>query len=237
MDDAAPSSATLDDFRAFVKKKVDEHFDRERAGMLLQNLGWAIFKEKPELRAVMGTQKLKYFLKSHMSTDVSVIPSPLRPLDSWAFPAGLDLDPSDEKLFRVTAPKPAEQRLRYHPAVWGAFTKPLEPGHRRLIWLEPEPKFSDQEPIEQPPPAGSLTVDVPAVDPGSESFLEEIHARIAKWMQENEVGYEKLAPRKSEPPSHSKSLLDAILSTLDDGDLRRVTLPLDIVHKLLRASP
>lgn len=236
MDDAAPTPPTLDEFRAFVKKKVREHFEREKAGMLLQNLGWAIFKERPELRAVLGTQKLKPFLKSHMSADVDVLPSPVRPLDSWAFPAGLGLDPSDELLFRATAVRPSEQRLRYHPAVWSAFTKPLEPGRRRLLWLEPEPRFNDQEPTQQPPHPGSLVVNVPAVDPTSESFLEEIHASIARWTQENELGYDKVAPRKSDPPRQSTSLLDAILSTLDDGDLRRCTLPLDIVRKLLRAA-
>ena len=62
--------------KVFLLQHVREHYQHVTGDLLLANLGWAVNKQHPELRAVLGRQKVGQFIKLHMddALEVSVVP-------------------------------------------------------------------------------------------------------------------------------------------------------------------
>jgi hypothetical protein len=127
---------------------------------------------------------------------------------------------------------------RYTKAFWAAFAKPIEEGERRFINLATHEFGADEETLRQR--GGEIREISPSFTSpaeGSGSAME-IAERLERWLKEQELDPEPFLLRRRRPTSAgSMSLLDMLLNSLDVEQLKRVSLPLDVVRILNDRRP
>jgi hypothetical protein len=132
--------------------------------------------------------------------------------------------------------------IRYNSTFWAAFSKPLSDGYTRLIEFEPELHFED---VLNKNEIDSLRKKIISADFINQSAVlptaktsQAISLKIKKWLSENNIPLDcvkaKNMDSKALKVEESKSLLEYLMLALDDSELKRIQIPLDIVAKLHR---
>ena len=122
---------------------------------------------------------------------------------------------------------------RYNRSFWAAFVIPLKDGERRFINLDTQ-RFSYDETSfrEAGGEVREMTADYVA-QPGAVRDAQHIAEQIQRWLTDQGLDPapflidERHAVRSAHPTA-----LDVLLRALDSEQLRRVSLPLDIVQAL-----
>lgn len=133
-----------------------------------------------------------------------------------------------------------DQKRRFHYRFWAAFSVPPK-GEVRV--LDPEDLTFDDV-AESGVPDGKLAIGNDFIPPAeAENRDEQIKANISKWLEANALPEDRfLAPNRlpSLPAGaqirNGGSLLDSLIAALDRKQLQTVSLPLDVVATLLRAT-
>ena len=129
----------------------------------------------------------------------------------------------------------AEKKVRIKPVFWAAFKKPLNEGMNRYILFEPKQTFEDIKKTDAPPPGG---VSLPSKYIVSEKTSDDnIFNNISKWLEEQQFSIEKISQGRNFDKRHPKlppnaNLLEHILVSLTVDELKRVSIPLDVLKKL-----
>ena len=125
--------------------------------------------------------------------------------------------------------------LRYLPAIWTAFNKPLEEDKERF--LSPSEPFFFLDEIPSNKPAGFKDISRDYIL-GFKSDQTAISNNIRKWATENNFDIERFLAKQSNDRKNlpSNDLLGHMVTTLSLDDLKRLTIPMDIVKKLREIS-
>ena len=150
-----------------------------------------------------------------------------------ALPLGakIDKDLSVDDLFTVVQKHKVYSAARYHPAVWAAFRRPLADDKMRYISKDGIVRFVDS--TMELASEEFTNVDRQLIDAGScDPKLAE--NMILQWIDENELDVLRFQLPKStaNPKFPANDLLGELLASLELDELRRISMPLDVIQKL-----
>ena len=215
---------------------VREWWDEHQMPLLLSRLGnqyeGEIARQTKEQAGGLGA-----YLHRRLSNRVRVIQHGTKPPLIGVIPADVDTDAIgdfDALLDRTRSQAP-QTLPRFHPAFWAAFRKPLHESKRRYMSVQAPLHFQDELPDHRP--AGFVEVAREYVV-GPDAETTDVQQKIQAWLADN--GFEPtsflMAGKAGTAHLPSDDLLGRLLLALDQDDLKRLSMPLDIVSKLRRQS-
>ena len=122
---------------------------------------------------------------------------------------------------------------RFHKTYWAAFKADLKTSQRRFVFISDEPSFLDVDSA-NPAPAEGIEVERSSLVSSNSSSDEDVYKQMMAWSKSNEIDLDRLKLGfYSKENSKGGSLMESVLGALDSSDLQRISIPLDIVQKLL----
>lgn len=236
----------LEALRKDVVELVTEHWQEHGKAYLLSRLGLTLVRRGFNLQATLAGRKLAAYISTELADVLRVVSPPSNSLKSGVVPVTADLSGGLEALF--TAPTPLAdgdgQIPSLVPAFWAAFTRPIPPDRVRTLSLAPRVQFQDVS-VAAATQSGKKVVGPEfIVSPGAHgngTYKAAVYSSIQRWLSSNDV--ELAAVLASSPSSagvtvqsrgESGSLLERLTSALTHEELRRISLPLDIVARLAK---
>lgn len=214
-----------------VTELVDEHWRTHEEPLLLSQLGTADQGDVGRLaRELSGN--LAVFIKRNAADRVRLANGSAHPLVLAAVPANVDQKVEVDDLLARARERAATSGPRYHQAFWAAFRVPLEEGQRRFLSTRMPFQFEDTPAAKESHPVGYVEVERQYVA-DAECDAQGVQRLIACWLDANELDEGAFLASNSavsELPKHD--LLGRLLIALDAEDLKRMTIPLDIIKKL-----
>ena len=215
-----------------IVQLVEAHWTEHKKPLLLSDLGslenGAIGKVAKETSG-----SLKAYLQDHLSDRVTVVQHSSKLAVIGALPAGAEIDEdlSIDDLFFVSQKQTVQSVARYHPAVWAAFRKPLANDKLRYVSRDGVLHFVDV--TTESAPEGFVKLDGELIDAG-DGDPRLIESRILQWIDQNGLDVTRFLLKRTASGSKfpSNDLLSEVLTSLEVEDLRRISMPLDIVQKL-----
>jgi hypothetical protein len=216
---------------------TQQHWEQTSRVLLLSTLGHTLTQRGYDLRSDLGHRKLEPFIQIELNDKITTVVSPYDPLVRGVIPSGKQVDLRE--LFRK--PEAVKQRVNFDRRLWVAFSRPIAADRQRLICFEPD-IVVDDVPADTPKPGGwYLVPEGLIVPPGAMAVTlrnEQLQRGILKWLEDIRVDVAKAKARPAESPLASgNSVLDILFTILDSKDLERISVPLDIIEKLLRRRP
>ena len=181
------------------------------------------------------TNTLQEYLASHLSDRVKVIGHSYKSHLVGAIPRSVDTEQEGghDALLEKTQVDHGLSKPRFSSAFWAAFRKPVDETKRRYVSRQGPVQFLDVSPSDKPP--GYIEIDRKYIV-GSDVDSDRVLRVAQDWLEDHEIDskdyIEKPAPRSRRP----HDLLDQLFDVLDINDLKRITMPLDIVFKLRHSS-
>ena len=229
------ASDPSDDLDSQISKLVCEYWEEHHMPLLLSrlggqddgNIGRLVKQRAPSLAAYLRTQIGGYVRVVQHSTRHQII---------GAIPADVEVDATDESIDALLnrTQDPTEKTVpRFHPAFWTAFRKPLETPKRRYISLQAPIRFQDVPPEDLPD--GFIEIEPQyIVDQEPDPVL--ILQKAQSWLSDHALEEAPFLWQSRTKSTHlpSTDLLGRLLHALEPEELRRISMPLDIVHKLKR---
>jgi len=211
-----------------VVQLVEQYWDQHEKPLLLSQLGNGEVGQ--QAKAAAGG--LSRFIETRLRDRVRLIQhEDVRQLigaTPWAVAAG---GGDHSALLDRTRNASGAPEQRFAPAFWAAFRKPLVSGYSRWVRSEKPVRFEDVREGFKAPQGFVEIGRTYIVDPGGET--ETVLANIEAWREEKGVELDAyLMTREREPGSASDDLLGQLLGRLDRDEMRRVTMPLDVIDKL-----
>lgn len=213
---------------------VHRCWDEHRMPLLLSRLGGEhngnIAREAKEQAGGLGA-----YLRHRLVDRVRVVQHSTKPALIGAIPSDADTGGSGDfdTLLDQTRGHARQITRRFLPAFWAGFRKPLDEASRRYMNVKAPVHFRDDLGDNQPD--GFIEIQSEHVV-GPDAEDTEVQHEIEVWLANNELEPSSfLVTHTTEPtqlPSHD--LLGRLLVALDPDDLKRLSMPLDIVNKLRR---
>ena len=213
-----------------VVEVVEKYWQEHNKPLLLSQLGNGDVGRQATAKA----GGLAKFIETKLSDRVRLIQHEDARQLIGAIPRAVDLGSrSDSELLERSRTVAEGSDQRFEPAFWAAFRKGLETGYSRWVRSERPIRFKDvPEGFEAA--QGFVEVDRSyIVEPGAGT--DEVIANINMWSDNKGVQLDAFVrTRERESGSGSDSLLGQLLDSLDPDEMKRVTMPLDVVDKLRR---
>ena len=217
-----------------IVRWVEEYWTEHEKPLLLSQLGGL---ENGEIATLTKQESgsLKAYLREHLEDRVRVIQHSSKFAVIGAIPAQAKIaeDISDDELIHRTSSPLTKHVAHYLPSVWRAFRKPIEDSKRRYLSVKAPFHFVDG--TEEGKPEGLVEVDREFVAETNSDPIE-IERKILSWVEGNklEISLFQSKRRLSGQQLPANDLLSKLLVSLSEEDLRRISMPLDIVRKLRR---
>lgn len=209
--------------------------------LLLARLGQALTRMGFDLKSELKGEKLAAFIDRELNKKhVTLLSLPSDPLVMGIVPFDAILQEDKSVYFSrpdSTSPQRTSERVNFDRNIWLAFSRAIPPGCVRAISLKPIVQVLDI-------PGGTDVTDqylVPAELVVSNVSLpkyeraENISKNILQWATSNKIGLDQIKASFRDVEfgeRNNGSVLSMLLRSLDESDLRRISLPLDIVEKL-----
>ena len=192
---------------------------------------------------------LEGYLRDHLSNLVTVVRHSTRRQLVGALPADVDVDSNGgaDTLLEKTQSNSATPR--FHPAFWAAFRTQLDDSKRRYMSTQGPIRFVDipDSDVSRDRLQALGHANVPndyyeiARDyiAGPHVDADQVLGNVQKWLTAKGLQHYPYS-RSSRPKSKSKrrvDMLDRLLNTFDPDDLERISIPLDVIHKLKNRQP
>ena len=215
---------------------------------LIVNLVQEFWKEhgKPLLLSQLGGQDsgrigkrakeeaggLRTYLRQRLSDRVKVIQHSANPTIVGAIPADEHTPGSADDLLNETQSDRAT--LRFHPAFWAAFRKHLDHSMQRYLSIQPPIHFRDVvQKMQQL--SGFLEIKRECIaDPDDD--MATVEQKINTWLAENHLDANIFGRDRMTDRLPADDLLGRMLLALELDELKRMSIPLDIVRKLRSRS-
>ena len=124
--------------------------------------------------------------------------------------------------------------MLFKPAVWAAFMKNLSPDTYRFIERSSMSRFHDSGENESNPDYVKIDSEYLFSNPFERRQREKIQDNILSWANANDISVEELlAEERFESPKSDVDNFLRGLGNLDNTDLARVSVPLDVILKAL----
>ena len=224
----------MDQIDRRIVELVRASWDGEGRPLLLSRLGG---EGDIATRAKNEEGSLTAYLRRRLADDVKVVQHSAKPSVMAAIPidARIDSDGVDALLDRTDRRTTDTRRRFVHAALWAAFRAPLDETNERYVKLDEPIRFTDVAPENRPD--GQIEIDRKYVaDPNATQ--PQIYENIARWATEKNLNLDVLSSRKnaSRKDLPTDDLLGRVLLALDADDLKKISMPLDVVKKLRRQS-
>jgi hypothetical protein len=202
------------------------------------HIGPELAKQKINLQEAIKPLRLIQFIQLYCSAECKVIRHTQNPVRIGIVPITAVVPLNSDELFDRFSAISKPQGPLFRRAVWTAFIKPIEPNKKRYLRTDAV-EVSFQETASVPPSDGQYVELTPAEVfsqfDGSEVSKARVADAIKEWASRNNI-HEDAVIVKSLVPSDElpkrSQLLDFIAS-LNDDELKRINLPLDIVKKFI----
>ncbi|MNN27977.1 hypothetical protein D3C81_1415300 [compost metagenome] len=225
---------TTEELNDIIRKKVETWFNQSGQGLFLSTLGLDLSKNCHGFRELLDGRKLAEYIQTEMQDTVNIIEHSTNRLIKIVVPVqrGETTEGASEPELSVAN----EGIPRYKRGVWLAFTRPIIDGQKRVIKLVSSPFFKDVPSCDEVP-EGFVAIANEKISQG-ERTASTVHKNIQAWLSENRLTpaiAEMGDTNEFEKNASGTSILERMLSVLNESELKRVQLPLDIVNKLLKA--
>lgn len=213
-----------------IERLTKSKWSEDSYPLLLSDLGSELDKSG-DYRSVISPLKLRQFIATRMSAEVTIVTHPHQRQKIALLPAGEVFSFTDIVANTQPSVRPKSEKIR--PSIWAAFVKPLAVGAERFVNMD-ELNFIDLPESEKPPfPNFKVVPRSLIVDGKSPDYNADLVAKtIASWASENAVAEDSLRNRPQNDNRLGGKLFEAFRG-LSDSDLRRIEIPFDIVMKLL----
>jgi len=225
----------IDGLTNFIVEQTNELYKSGYA-LLLSSLGEHL-REDEKYQSILSEAKLSEIISDNLSTKVQVISRPGKENIKALVPRHASLPNDLETLF----PK-QNKCVRYHPAIWKAFSRPLEDGFVRTIAFTPQIRFEDVSSSSIREKSSRKIVEQSDIVNQNETEKTKrdriIASKITDWIGRNNVDESSVqvipASDTREPQGYLRgNLFFQLTSNLTESELKRISIPLDIVVKLL----
>ena len=221
-------------------EKLDSRIEeliRKRWGegrpLLLSQLGSQDDGEVAKLaKSKMGS--LGAYLRTRLSTKVKILRHSTRPVVVGVVPSDANIPEAGADTDRLLDETVGSGGRRYNAAFWAAFKKPLESTLRRYLYVKRPMHFKDTD-GEEILGAGYTEI-VRTFIASSDADDTKVEESIHGWIDSKGIDAQTFYQSAHETTLPHDDLLGRLLTTLDADDLRRMTIPLDIVEKLRRTA-
>ena len=225
-----PSLAEIDDRLVDL---IREWWKDHKKPLLLSQLG-ARDDGNLAAQAKQEAGGLAAYIRSRLAERVRVIQHDEMPALVGAVPAdaGIEEYGGANVLLERTRSQ-LSGTTRFHPALWAAFRKPLDESRTRYVSHTVPVHFEDVPPSEQP--LGEFTeVERSYILDTAEA--SQVQRKIEDWLAANNLdsGAFHVAKGHEKKSLPANDLLGRMLVALDPDQLRRTTMPLDVVDRLRR---
>jgi hypothetical protein len=224
------------DVKVLIVEIVEEFYRAKGRGLLLSQLGQALRKQGIDLQEALVGRRLSEFIEAELGAAISLVTSPVDRKVLSAIPLGAKAASAPVQKAAPEASSPAIPRIA--PAVWAAFTKPIQPGSERVLDVD-RLAFIDLPAAEA---AGSAycipSSDVVVRKPGCSraDYEREVFGKISAWLGKHGIELERISA-SALAGRHSNikmSLYEQFVDRLSEDQRRRVALPLDVIEALSR---
>lgn len=226
----------LQQLKSDIADMVGRNWKQWGRPLLLSGLGSLLGSRRLQIEADTGL-KLKPFVMYYLKDDFRIIQKPTDPNVIGLLPKEASI--SGDLSFYFTRPAlAAGAPPRFKSSFWAAFAKPIPLYSNRFIDLNTL-RFVDQ-PETALPPQGWLHIRREFIPPENTTGRDAaVLMGVEQWLQEHSIDRSIVVAGRSQSstapfPISEGNLLQRLLSSLDQDDLRRITMPMDVVAKLLR---
>lgn len=211
-------SAGLDEVVDRIRNHIDSQFRTGRAKVFLSSLGSDLPLEKKRSEELSGL-KFGDFVEKKLGYPIGKTGTHNNVL--FVVQPGTLSDVGD-----VSGP-------RFHMSFWTAFARPVGEGERRFINLSTFRFGNDKLEI------GSASDDVREIDPKfiateeTSRNVADMLRRIGEWLDEQSLAQDRFLATPRKQKTVRQNLLSEVIDSLSPEQLRRTSLPLDVVKSLL----
>lgn len=239
------------DWLNFLTEHVEAEWKEYGFAVLLSRVPSLLERGGFEPEAILQGRKLRPLLEVQAAEQLKLVQSEINRIIWGIVPANAQLVEPYHKYFRrATADRP----VRFAPAVWRAFTAPIDAGRRRWLFSEPTVHFDDRsagDPGDGGYEVPSRSIMMPENNGGrSDHFSSKVTAAIYAWANESSVDVSQfslgrrsgsatkpgLSPQAGSVPSSASTALDRLLELLQPAEMTRISLPLDVIARLRSAK-
>lgn len=216
------------DFKRFLIEEVERCWSTRHEPLLLSKLGQLAAARGFVLHQELGGRKLSQFIQQELADELEV----QSPNDT-----GILLRAIPKNLLGAEAAPTFDNKPDGSPpaglnrAFLSAFGRPIADGYERWVRIDPPIRYRDL-PSDQRAADGYVQIE--------RSFLispagdVEAFAQATKWLSAKGFEIQKFMLKAKTQARSDKSLLSQLIEGLTESELKRVSLPLDIVEKLMR---
>ena len=229
------ASTQLSDLNDRIIELVQNCWEEHHKPLLLSRLG---NRDRGEIARLVRqhSSNLRSYLHSQLAHSIRVVQHSTRSELVGAVPSHAELDATDDDdtALEKTLNESIDSATRYHPAFWAAFRIPLDESTNRYMSTRKPINFHDS-PGARPDGFIRITSNYVA---GPDADNTDVQKKVQEWLDDNKLQPTPyLSTVRSSGSEQPGDLLDRLLHALDPSDLKRITMPLDIVLKLRRQSP
>ncbi|MBF7015656.1 hypothetical protein QUC32_28700 (plasmid) [Novosphingobium resinovorum] len=216
---------------------VEEHWNKNQRAFLLSTLG-SILKRQFGDTSALFPKGLKDFLREWPV--VALVQHPDVQEKTGLIPATVPIPDDISALFAKGHPHLSEpNRVSYVQAFWDAFHTPIEAP--RFVSIKTGGFF---EIVDGKPDANDVNYEITAADIAPTNFQQPMAEKVAAtqekisaWLARHSLDHStfarKRSPRDNRIVSSSTDMLKQVFSKLSHHDQARISIPLDIVLKLI----
>lgn len=222
-----------------IIKMVNDSWDQEKKLVLLARIGQHLNRSGLDLKGYLKGKKLASEINhGNLGKKIKLVTSPQDKLVHAAAPINAELSSELEIYFKKDQElKAKEKNIKFNKIIWIAFTRPLNENKDRFIKIVPDLSFQDiQKGTEVPDIFLDRKFIVFDEIPRKSDRDLNVEKNIMQWAKENQIDIEDIKEKDFDRNSKTEkiciSMLEKIISSLDSSELKRISLPLDIVKKL-----
>lgn len=215
-----------------IVELVQQHWQEHQTPLLLSRLGSADQGEVGRLARALSPN-LAEFLRGQVADRVRVVGGSDNPTVMAAIPTGISRSIGVDELLKRRQERDTTKPQRFHPAFWAAFRVPLNDTDRRYVSTRMPIRFHDSS-LDEPTGSGFVEIDRQYIA-DSDADTVGVQELITAWSDANGLDLRTfLSNKKTSFELPANDLLGHLIVALEPEDLRRMSIPLDVVSKLRR---
>lgn len=188
-------------------------------------------KQNIDFESLLNGRQVRRFLESEMP-ELEQVQHDHEPTNWGLVPADANVETPTSKYFARSGTH-QQSEFPYQNALKVAFTRALEPGKARWVSFNPA-RFVDLPAGEQ----AQASVELPADDITPGLANDRLVERVESFLKSCGLNPEalKIGQARVVQPPRGRTALHQLLALIPSGDLSRVSMPLDLVRRLLDQS-
>ena len=211
---------------------VKEHWHKHDAPVLLSELGSADQGEIGRSAKKLSIN-LAGFIKDRMKDRVRIVSGSGHPPVMVAMPANIERDVDVDDLLARKREHSIARGPRFDPAFWAAFRVPLDEKKRRFVSTRAPILFEDTPSVEYDR-AGFVEIERQYIATAGSDDVQQL---ISDWLRTHDLDHRTyLAAKKESSYLPANDLLGRLLVSLEPDELKRMSIPLDVIGKLRREA-